>query len=314
MLRDSSWSGGVSRQITDMSINQKDELFVSALAGGNDALSGIFKSSDEGDTWTQLFSAPANTGARSFLLIGDSVVLMGTYNRGIYRSTNLGATWAPAEGTTGFNEIVSIVSDSGAIVLAASRGSGVLRSADHGQSWTQSNDGLGNLFVRTISRLPNGMLFAGTERGGFVSQDHGQSWQGVTSADRISTVRSIFAEAGSPYYLTTDAGVFRTSALVATSSPEETNPNTPNQFVLFPNYPNPFNPSTTIAFGLPSRSYVSLKIYDVMGKEVSTLVSEELPAGNYRRQWNAVGCPSGVYFYRLQAGAHMETKRLVVLK
>jgi hypothetical protein len=85
-------------------------------------------------------------------------------------------------------------------------------------------------------------------------------------------------------------------------------------FALHQNYPNPFNPSTTISFSLPSRSYVTLKIFDVMGRDVSTIVNEEIPAGSYARQWNAASMPSGVYFYRLQSGGYSETKSLVLLR
>ncbi len=85
-------------------------------------------------------------------------------------------------------------------------------------------------------------------------------------------------------------------------------------YSLFQNHPNPFNPSTSISFTLPSRSFVTLKIFDLLGREVSTIVSEELPAGDHSRQWNAEDFPSGVYFYRLQAGSFIETKKLVLLK
>jgi hypothetical protein len=85
-------------------------------------------------------------------------------------------------------------------------------------------------------------------------------------------------------------------------------------YKLQQNFPNPFNPSTTISFNLPSRSFVTLKIFDVMGREVSTIVSGEMQAGYYLRQWNASGYPSGVYFYRLQAGAFTETKHLLLLR
>jgi hypothetical protein len=80
------------------------------------------------------------------------------------------------------------------------------------------------------------------------------------------------------------------------------------------NYPEPFNPSTTISFVLPTRSSVSLKIYDMLGREVSVVVSGELQAGHYTRQWNASAFASGVYFYRLQAGTYSETKKLLLLK
>ena len=88
----------------------------------------------------------------------------------------------------------------------------------------------------------------------------------------------------------------------------------PKEYGLSQNYPNPFNPSTNISFSLPSRSFVLLKVFDVLGREITTIVSEELSAGNYSRQWNASNLPSGVYFYRLQAGEFVQTKKLMILK
>jgi len=88
----------------------------------------------------------------------------------------------------------------------------------------------------------------------------------------------------------------------------------PSAFLLRQNYPNPFNPSRTIPFNLPSKSFVSLKVYNLLGSEVTTIVSEEMSAGNYSRQWNATGVPSGVYFYRLHAGSSAEVKKLVLLR
>ena len=88
----------------------------------------------------------------------------------------------------------------------------------------------------------------------------------------------------------------------------------PSAYSLGQNYPNPFNPMTTITFALPSKSFVSLKVFDALGRDVATLVSEELPAGTYSQQWNAPGFPSGVYFYRLQASSTIETKKLILLR
>ncbi len=86
-------------------------------------------------------------------------------------------------------------------------------------------------------------------------------------------------------------------------------------FTLSQNYPNPFNPTTTISFYLPSRSVVSLKIFDILGREIATIVnSEAMSAGNYSRQWNAARVSSGLYFYRLQAGVFTETKKLLLLR
>ena len=88
----------------------------------------------------------------------------------------------------------------------------------------------------------------------------------------------------------------------------------PIKFDLAQNYPNPFNPTTTISFNIPLKSFVLLKVFDLVGREVATLVSEEMSAGNHSQQWNAVNISSGVYFYRLQAGSFTETKKLVLLK
>ncbi len=88
----------------------------------------------------------------------------------------------------------------------------------------------------------------------------------------------------------------------------------PESIALYQNYPNPFNPSTTIAFSLSRSSDVTLKVFNILGQEVAMLVSEKLPAGNYRYEWDAKGLASSVYVYRLQAGSFVQAKKLVLLK
>jgi CubicO group peptidase (beta-lactamase class C family) len=88
----------------------------------------------------------------------------------------------------------------------------------------------------------------------------------------------------------------------------------PSRVVLEQNYPNPFNPSTTIKYYLPSRSFVSLKIFDLMGREITTLVSRVMPAGDHSQLWNPIGIPSGIYFYRLNVGNYSETQKLLLIK
>jgi hypothetical protein len=88
----------------------------------------------------------------------------------------------------------------------------------------------------------------------------------------------------------------------------------PTEYQLRQNYPNPFNPSTTFAFSLPRRSLVSLKVFDLLGRVVATIVSEELSAGRYSREWSADGLASGVYLYRIQAGQFSQTKKLILLR
>ncbi|MCU0344178.1 MAG: T9SS type A sorting domain-containing protein [Ignavibacterium sp.] len=100
---------------------------------------------------------------------------------------------------------------------------------------------------------------------------------------------------------------------------DDKNPET--DFILQQNYPNPFNPCTTIKYTIPNvtlsgveGSRVQLKVYDVLGKEVATLVNEEKPAGSYEVDFNAAGLSSGIYFYKLTAGSFVETKKMTLLR
>jgi hypothetical protein len=88
----------------------------------------------------------------------------------------------------------------------------------------------------------------------------------------------------------------------------------PYEFSLSQNYPNPFNPVTTIKFDIPINSIVRLKLYNILGEEVITLVNEEKSTGSYKIEFDATALPSGIYFYRLQAGSYIETKKMVLLR
>jgi hypothetical protein len=90
--------------------------------------------------------------------------------------------------------------------------------------------------------------------------------------------------------------------------------NSVSEFSLSQNYPNPFNPVTTISFSISSESFISLEVSNVMGEKVSSLVSDNLPAGAHEYEWNASGLPSGVYFYRLTAENFKQTKKLLLMK
>ena len=94
----------------------------------------------------------------------------------------------------------------------------------------------------------------------------------------------------------------------------EVNFGLPTEFALEQNYPNPFNPTTTISYSIQELSFVTLKIYDVLGSEVAILVNNKKPAGNYEVEFDATGLPSGTYFYRIQAGNFVETKKMILLK
>ncbi len=90
--------------------------------------------------------------------------------------------------------------------------------------------------------------------------------------------------------------------------------NSPEKFHLLQNYPNPFNPSTKIKFNIPESGLVTLKVYDVLGNEIASLINEEKPAGKYEVEFNASNLPSGIYFYQIKADLFLETKKMILLK
>jgi hypothetical protein len=94
----------------------------------------------------------------------------------------------------------------------------------------------------------------------------------------------------------------------------EENDNLPNEFSLSHNYPNPFNPSTTIQYSLPEQSLVTIDIFDILGRRVETLAEGIKPAGNHQAVWDASNKSSGIYFYRIKAGDKAETKKMMLIK
>ncbi|MCL4511682.1 MAG: family 10 glycosylhydrolase [Bacteroidetes bacterium] len=136
----------------------------------------------------------------------------------------------------------------------------------------------------------------------------------LTMVDSLSayTIYNWRVSSGNPYgfSLWSSAWRFRTAAPTWVASTGET----PTQFGLLQNYPNPFNPTTTIKFRVASSGFVSLKVYDVLGREVATLVNEQRNAGSYSVTFDGSKLPSGVYFYRLAVNGFMSTKSMVLVK
>jgi len=121
------------------------------------------------------------------------------------------------------------------------------------------------------------------------------------------------------YFLTVDGekdaiGDYRLSLPVPLAVASSREKQTPSDYHLAQNYPNPFNPSTTIAFSLPRAEQVTLKVFNLLGKEIATLVDEKFSAGRYEVRWEAGGIESGTYFYQLRAGEFAATKKLILMK
>jgi len=90
--------------------------------------------------------------------------------------------------------------------------------------------------------------------------------------------------------------------------------NLPSEFTLYQNYPNPFNPETEIKFSLPVELFVTGKVYDISGREIMTLISGELPAGNHSLKFNCDALPSGIYLFRLVAGGTVKIVKMTLMK
>ena len=146
----------------------------------------------------------------------------------------------------------------------------------------------------------------------FCSTDSGAGWTDVSTGLTYQQINALAATSTDLFAGTFGDGVWR-RPLSEITSVQHLN-GMPSPFALAQNYPNPFNPSTMITFDLPSKAYVSIRVFDALGREAAVVLSEELRRGTYTRQWNAAGLASGVYFYRLQAGSFAETRKLIVLK
>jgi len=145
-----------------------------------------------------------------------------------------------------------------------------------------------------------------------------QGWSSAYVVQNGDTLTSQIVEVGSVRYLMFDVvpddGNITLIESRATGIALQNTQTIPSSFELHQNYPNPFNPITMISFHLPIAGRVSLKVYDMLGREIAALVDEAKSAGKYSVHWDAQRVASGVYFYQLQAGAYSATKKLLLLK
>lgn len=300
------------------------------IFAGTDA-NGVFLSTNTGSSWTE-----ANTGlpasARVFALtVNGSNIFAGLYGAGVFFSTDNGANWTVCN--TGLGGTPGKLINCGTYLYLADAGAfptGVWRRLVSDALPVQLAMFTGSLVppngVRldwtTLSEINN----YGFEVQKSTSAQEGYSTlhnsfipgHGTTNEPRHYTWTDSSATAGSWYYrlkqIDLDGTVHYSEGIrvdVLTSVEENT---LPRAFSLLQNYPNPFNPTTTIKFQIPSTSHVTLKVYDVLGREVATLADEVQEAGYKSVTFDASGLSSGVYVYRLQAGGFASVRRMIVLR
>ena len=143
--------------------------------------------------------------------------------------------------------------------------------------------------------------------------DGGYSW--VTQYNQPAILFSIhFTDLSTGYAVGTNGIILKTTDGGVSFIEDQSNQTQSNSFLLSQNYPNPFNPSTTIKYSIPNTGDVSIKVFDVLGKEVVTLVNEEKPTGEYEVKFNAANLTCGIYFYQLKADNFVETKKMILLR
>ena len=136
----------------------------------------------------------------------------------------------------------------------------------------------------------------------------------VNSPNTTTTLHFSNATAVDETSITKNISTLKDGQITIITGVDKNNTEIPKTFSLSQNYPNPFNPSTSIRYELPVLSKVKIMIYDILGREITTLINETRPAGRYEIKWNASRFSSGVYFYRIQAGNFVQTKKLMLLK
>jgi hypothetical protein len=250
-----------------------------------------------------------------------SNIFTGTEGGGVFLSTNNGTYWiAVNSGLADTN--VNALAVSGTNLFAGTH-DGVFLSTNNGTNWTAVSSGLTTTFINSIAVSPDGTgdtnIFVGTWGGGvFFSTDNGSHWTDIHSASMNNWIWTVAVypdeTGGKDLFAGTEGGGAWRRPLSDIITNVKQLSSQPKRFTLSQNYPNPFNPTTTISYDLPKESFVSLKVFDLLGREVASLVSEEMSAGNHSRQWNTSNVSSGIYFYRLQAGTFTETKKLVLLR
>ena len=283
----------------------------SLLAG---TYKGVYKSTNNGELWIKQNVTPDSLGVKLLCKNREGQLFVGLWQGGMRKSTDNGVTWT--EINTGLyvnippNAIT--INDSDQIFIGTD-GMGVYRSADAGATWNFC--GIENKAITSIHCGKNGLVIAGTERDEtYLSGDNGVTWERIAEGISLTHIVSAVYISKSGYIFagTWGGGLYRSINKV--TGYEENEISAIKDYTLLQNYPNPFNPETVIRYQLSVNSFVTLKVHDVLGKEVATLVNREQSAGRHEVSFDAGHLSSGVYICRLIAGEFVKTIKMSLVK
>jgi len=193
----------------------------------------------------------------------------------------------------------------------------IIRTTNGGIDWGDTSIALSKIGndIEFINGNP-ALIWATDYNYLYFSKDTGKTWTKQVVVGTGLTARDIEFVNETEGWVLCDKYIYYTDNLggFITDVDKEKPDNFPKDYSLLQNYPNPFNPTTSIKYSLPEQQFVSLKIFDILGKEVATLVNENKPAGNYEMNFDASNLTSGVYFYQLRAGSFAATRKLILMK
>jgi photosystem II stability/assembly factor-like uncharacterized protein len=340
-----STRGGIDWENISQSFRHQNVCFVAPfllspshpriLYAGEDV---IYRSEDTGTTWiAQNGGRPLNGNPIIAIAVShtDPCVLYaatvpGSYRRAeLFASTDAGTTWENITGELPDRYYVDlqVSPHDDRILYVALSGFGsshLYRTQDGGQTWTDIGNGLPDVPTSAVISDPRRPhhIFVGNDLGVYISTDDGSTWaafqEGMPTAALVMDL-SISPSNQKLRAVTHGNGVYERSLLVPTPVEKEEQHRTPVAFELQQNFPNPFNPSTEIAFILPHPCFATLTIYNTLGREVRTLAANGYPAGTFSVTWDGKdrhGCPvpGGTYLYRLVAGDYIQTKKMTLIR
>ena len=233
----------------------------------------------------------------------------------VWRTTDSGLNWT-AQGISADEVFDVFIFDSLNAIALSGDPEGLYATAkitttDAGLNWV-SEDLLfyGLSFTIDFKNYTEGWSASGYKF--LFTSDRGENWSEFETPDSSVIYDLQFTDARTGYAVGENGVILKLKSAYEPAGVEEQN-SPLNTFILYQNYPNPFNPSTKIRFVISDGGFVNLKVFDIIGNEIVTLVSEEKSAGYYDVVFNAAGLSSGIYFYKLQVGSFIETKKMILI-